>query len=102
MTNGRMNFLEYLAILGTGLAGAVGLAYAFAGVHYNFTLSAQAAGYVDPAWQMGVMLGYVVLLGGAVVSAAVAIWAGVRAAQVATQQRRAGAAWGDILKMRER
>ncbi|MGR4065700.1 MAG: hypothetical protein ACLQPV_09695 [Vulcanimicrobiaceae bacterium] len=101
-SGGRIRFLEYLAIFGTGLAGAVGLTYAFAGIHYNVSLSAEAAGYVDPAWQMGVLLGYAVLLGGAATSGAVAVWAAVRAVRIAARERRAGAGWGEIFRSRER
>lgn len=51
----------------------------FHAVFESLTLSEQAMGYVDPLTKMGIDLGYVAMVGGTLVFAGIALWAGVKA-----------------------
>jgi hypothetical protein len=39
-------------------------------------------GYVDPLTKMGIALGYIAMIGGTLVFATIALWAGVRAVAI--------------------
>jgi hypothetical protein len=49
----------------------------FHGVYLDLTASAKAVGYVDSLATIGIGLGYVVMVGGTLVLAAIALWAGI-------------------------
>jgi len=44
-------------------------------------------GYVDPLTRMGIALGYIAMIGGTLVFAGIALWAGIRAVAVRTHGR---------------
>ena len=46
-------------------------------VYENLSASEEAVGYVDPVTQIGIDLGYVVMVGGTLVLAAIAVWSAV-------------------------
>ena len=51
----------------------------FHAVYVNLSLSEAAMGYVDPLTKMGIALGYLAMVGGTLVFAAIALWAGIKA-----------------------
>lgn len=67
--------------LGIALVAAIGAAilwFIFRGVYHNLSIAESAVGYVDPATQGGVYFGYAILLGGALILAAIAVWSAVQ------------------------
>lgn len=51
----------------------------FHGVFVSLSQTETAMGYVDPLTQMGIDLGYIAMVGGTLIFAAIAAWAAVRA-----------------------
>lgn len=49
--------------------------FVFHTVYQNLSASVRAVGYVDPMTQMGIALGYVVMVAGTVILGAVSLWA---------------------------
>lgn len=49
--------------------------FVFHSVFVNLTQTEKAAGYVPPVMQMGIDLGYLSMIGGTLVFAALAVWA---------------------------
>jgi len=54
----------------------------FHGVFVNLSESEAAMGYVDPLTKMGIALGYIAMIGGTLVFAGIALWAGVHAVAI--------------------
>jgi hypothetical protein len=52
--------------------------FVFHGVYESLSISEKAVGYVDPMTQMGITLGYFVMIGGTVVLGAIAGWSAIR------------------------
>ena len=51
--------------------------FVFHTVYQNLTASVKAVGYVDSMTEMGIALGYVVMVGGTLVLAGIALWGAV-------------------------
>jgi hypothetical protein len=68
---------RYLGVALVAAAAAAVVWFVFRGVYENLSISESAVGYVDPLTQGGIYLGYVVMLGGAIALAAIAIWAAI-------------------------
>ena len=52
--------------------------FVFHGVYENLSITEKAVGYVDPVTQMGITLGYFVMIGGTVILAAIAAWSAIQ------------------------
>jgi hypothetical protein len=70
---------RYVIIFTVAAPSAVIVWLVFHGVFVNLTLTEAAMGGVDPSTQMGIYLGYVAMVGGTLIFAGIAAWAGVRA-----------------------
>jgi hypothetical protein len=66
---------RYLVIFLAAAPGAVICWFVFHAVYADLTVSAAAVGYVDALTQAGITFGYVVMIGGTIALAAVAVWA---------------------------
>jgi hypothetical protein len=73
---------RYLAIFALAAPSALILWFVFHGVFTNLTQSEEALGYVDPLTQMGIYLGYAVMVGGALALGGIAAYAAIRAAGI--------------------
>lgn len=65
---------RYLAIFAFSASGAALVWYVFHAVYENLSASEKAVGYVDSFTQMGINLGYVVMVGGTLLLAGIALW----------------------------
>jgi hypothetical protein len=72
----RAELNRYLAVFALTAPGAVVMWLVFRGVYFNLSESEKAVGYVDPTTQSGIYLGYLVMIGGALILAALAAWSG--------------------------
>jgi hypothetical protein len=68
---------RYLTIFLMAAPSAAIVWFVFHAVYENLTASVKAVGYVDSMTQVGIGLGYVVMIGGTSVLAAIAAWAGI-------------------------
>jgi len=66
---------RYLVIFLVAAPGAAIVWFVFHAVYADLTVSAAAVGYVDALTQAGIYFGYVVMVGGTIALAAVALWA---------------------------
>lgn len=66
------------SVLVLSVAGAVLIAGAYLHVHGEIATVEQAQGYVDPTLASGVFLGFVVMVVGVVLLAAIACWSGAK------------------------
>lgn len=62
--------------------------FVFHGVYENLSITEKAVGYVDPVTQMGITLGYFVMIGGTVVLAAIAAWSAIQLLRLLIAPRR--------------
>lgn len=76
----RTEIHRCLIIFALAAPTAVAVWLVFHGVFATLTRTEEAMGYVDPTTQMGIDLGYVAMVGGTLVFAGIALWAGFRAA----------------------
>ncbi len=65
---------RYLTIFLLAAPTAAAVWFVFHGVYTNLTETEKAAGYVDSMTQMGIDLGYIAMIGGTLVFAALAAW----------------------------
>jgi hypothetical protein len=65
-------------MLALSAPGAAIVWFVFHGVYETLSISEKAIGYVDPMTQMGITLGYFVMIGGTVILAAVAAWSAIQ------------------------
>ena len=68
---------RYLTIFLFAGSGAAIVWYVFHSVYENLSASEKAVGYVDSVTQIGIDLGYVVMVGGTLVLATIAVWSAV-------------------------
>ena len=68
---------RYLTIFVLSAPGAAVVWFVFHAVFENMTAAERAVGYVDSMTQMGIYLGYVVMVGGTIGLAGVALWSGI-------------------------
>jgi hypothetical protein len=68
---------RYLTIFLFAAPGAAIVWYVFHAVYENLSATEKAVGYVDPLTQMGIDLGYVVMVGGTLVLAGIALWSAI-------------------------
>jgi hypothetical protein len=68
---------RHLVIFLTAAPGAVIVWFVFHGVYESLTASVRAVGYVDSMTQIGIALGYAVMVGGTFLLAAVALRSGI-------------------------
>jgi hypothetical protein len=77
--NRRKELLQhYLTMLALSAPAAAIVWFVFHGVYESLSISEKAIGYVDPMTQMGITLGYFVMIGGTVVLGAIAAWSAIR------------------------
>jgi hypothetical protein len=79
---------RYLTTFALSAPAAAIVWYVFHGVYENLSETERAVGYVDPLTQTGIYLGYVVMVGGTLVLAAIALWALVRWLRLLRSSRR--------------
>ncbi len=65
---------RYLTIFAFSAPGAAIVWYVFHAVYENLSASEKAVGYVDSMTQMGINLGYAVMVGGTLLLAGIAVW----------------------------
>ncbi len=76
--NRRKELLQhYLTMLALSAPAAAIVWFVFHGVYENLSISEKAVGYVDPMTQMGITLGYFVMVAGTVILAAIAAWSAI-------------------------
>lgn len=68
---------RYLTIFVLSAPGAAMVWFVFHAVYENMSAAEQAVRYVDSMTQMGIDLGYVVMVGGTIALAGVALWSGI-------------------------
>ena len=78
LVNARDQRQRYLAIVLVTAPSALLVWYVFHGVYTNLSESVKAVGYVDPSTQIGIDLGYAVMVGGTLALAVTALWCGWR------------------------
>lgn len=74
----RPEVTQYASVLALSLTGAVLVAVAYARAHAEISIVEQAQGYVDPTLQVGLLLGFVVMLAGVAGLGVTSVWAAVR------------------------
>ncbi len=84
----RFDVNRYLTIFALSAPTAVAMWLIFHGVFATLTRTESAMGYVDSTTQMGIYLGYVAMVGGTLVFAAIAAWAAYKAAVAWSRGRR--------------
>ena len=62
--------------------------FVFHGVYENLSITEKAVGYVDPVTQMGITLGYFVMVGGTLILAAIAAWSAIQLLRLLIAPRR--------------
>ena len=68
---------RHLVIFLVAAPGAAIVWFIFHGVYENLTASVKAVGYVDSMTQIGIALGYAVMVGGTIALAAIAVRSGI-------------------------
>ncbi|HEY5349133.1 MAG TPA: hypothetical protein VIJ77_02580 [Candidatus Tumulicola sp.] len=86
----RTELHRYLIIFALAAPTAGAVWFVFHGVFANLTRTEAAMGYVDSTTQMGIDLGYVAMVGGTAIFAAIAAWAALRAAGAWLHERGKG------------
>ncbi|HYL27880.1 MAG TPA: hypothetical protein VEW74_08590 [Candidatus Nitrosotalea sp.] len=75
--NGRDARTRHLVIFLTAAPAAAICWFVFHAVYQSLTLSVKAVGYVDSTTQIGIALGYAVMVGGTLLLAIVALRSGI-------------------------
>jgi hypothetical protein len=75
--NRREERTRHLTVFLLAAPGAVVVWFAFHGVYENLSAAEKVVGYVDPLTQVGIALGYVAMVGGTLVLAAIAAWSAI-------------------------
>jgi hypothetical protein len=87
--NSRKEPLQrYLTMLVLSAPAAAIVWFVFHGVYENLSITEKAVGYVDPVTQMGITLGYFVMIGGTVILAAIAAWSAIQLLRLLIAPRR--------------
>jgi hypothetical protein len=87
--NRRKELLQhYLTMLVLSAPAAAIVWFVFHGVYENLSITEKAVGYVDPVTQMGITLGYFVMIGGTVILAAIAAWSAIQLLRLLIVPRR--------------
>jgi hypothetical protein len=79
---------RYLTMLVLSAPAAAIVWFVFHGVYENLSITEKAIGYVDPVTQMGITLGYFVMIGGTVILAAIAAWSAIQLLRLLIAPRR--------------
>ena len=79
---------RYLTMLVLSAPVAAIVWFVFHGVYENLSITEKAVGYVDPVTQMGITLGYFVMIGGTVILAAIAAWSAIQLLRLLIAPRR--------------
>lgn len=85
--NRREERSRYLTIFLFAAPGAAIVWYVFHAVYENLSATEKALGYVDSLTQVGIDLGYVVMVGGSLVLAAIAAWSAVAYVRLVLRDR---------------
>jgi hypothetical protein len=83
----RADLNRYLVIFLLSTPAAVGVWFLFHGIYVSLTESERVVGYVDPLTQMGVYLGYLAMIAGTLVLAAVSAWSAFHLVRLLLQTR---------------
>jgi hypothetical protein len=84
----RAEFNRYLTIFALAAPTAAAIYFVFRSISTNLGAAETATGYVDSMTQMGIYLGYAVMVGGTLVFGVLALWAAVRLVGVLAARRR--------------
>jgi hypothetical protein len=85
--NDRAELNRYLIIFALSAPGALIVWLVFHAVYFDLSESEKAVGYVDPTTQSGILLGYVVMVGGTVALALTAAWSAFQLVRVLLRRR---------------
>jgi hypothetical protein len=85
--NSREERNRHLTIFLLTAPGAAIVWYVFHGLYENLSATEKAVGYVDSLTQMGIDLGYAVMVGGTLVLAGIALWSAVAYLRLALRDR---------------
>ena len=77
----------YLVIFLTTAPSAAIVWFVFHAVYVDLTASVKAVGYVDASTQIGIDLGYFVMVGGTIILAAVALWSAIKYVRLVLRDR---------------
>jgi hypothetical protein len=88
VNSGKEPLQRYLTMLVLSAPAAAIVWFVFHGVYENLSITEKAVGYVDPVTQMGITLGYFVMIGGTVVLAAIAAWSAIQLLRLLIAPRR--------------
>lgn len=61
--------------------------FIFRAVYEDLSASVRAVGYVDSMTQAGIALGYIVMIGGTLILAGIAVWAAIGYLRIALRRR---------------
>jgi hypothetical protein len=75
--NGSEERNRYLIVFLLAAPGAAIVWFVFHAVYENLSAAEKVVGYVDSMTQMGIVLGYVVMIGGTLILAVIAVWCGI-------------------------
>jgi len=85
--NRRDEQTRHLVIFLVAAPGAAIVWLVFHAVYVSLTASVKAVGYVDSLTQIGISFGYVVMIGGTLLLAALALWSLVAYVRLALRDR---------------
>jgi hypothetical protein len=88
VNSGKEPLQRYLTMLVLSAPAAAIVWFVFHGVYENLSITEKAVGYVDPVTQMGITLGYFVMIGGTVILAAIAAWSAIQLLRLLIAPRR--------------
>lgn len=77
----------YLVIFLTTAPSAAIVWFVFHAVYEDLTASVKAVGYVDASTQIGIDLGYFVMVGGTIILAVVALWSAIKYVRLILRDR---------------
>jgi hypothetical protein len=86
--NRQKPFQHYLTMLILTAPAAAIVWFVFHGVYETLSISVKAVGYVYPMTQMGITLGYCVMIGGTVVLGGIAAWSAFQLLRLLFARRR--------------
>ncbi|MBV9718938.1 MAG: hypothetical protein JOZ77_06440 [Candidatus Eremiobacteraeota bacterium] len=75
--NGGDERNRYLILFSLAAPSAAIVWFVFHAVYENLSAAEKVVGYVDGMTQMGIVLGYIAMIGGTLVLALIAAWCGV-------------------------
>ena len=84
----RADLYRHLTILGLCAPAALVVWLVFHAVSTSLNEAERTTGYVDSTLQMGILLGYVAMIGGVLAFGGIAAWSAVKAVQLWLHERK--------------